>query len=70
MVNRPNPQTPPHWGSLSAAAERYGCSIKTLRRMVGAGEVSAYRLGKRMLRVDFNEIDALMRRLPASGDAA
>lgn len=55
---------------LSAAADRLQCNVRTVRRMVSRGELAAYRVGgARMIRVDLNEVDALLRRIPSTGGA-
>lgn len=55
---------------LEAAAEQLDCSTRTVRRFVAAGDLTAFRVGKRMIRVDLNEVDALLRRIPSASDAA
>ena len=56
----------PRWGSLEAAADRLGVHPRTVRRMISAGELQGFRLGKRLLRVDMNEVDKLLHRVPAA----
>lgn len=56
--------------SLPDAAEQYGVSAKTLRRYISAGRITGYRFGPRMLRVDLDELDALLRPLAAGGASA
>lgn len=41
--------------SLAAAAERYGISVKTLRRRISDGTIRGYRVG-RLIRVDPDEL--------------
>jgi excisionase family DNA binding protein len=54
--------------SLSSAADRTGLSIRTLRRRVASGDLAAYRNGPRVIRVDPDDVDRLMVRIPtASG---
>lgn len=50
--------------SLAHAAERTDVSIKTLRRMISAGKLPAYRFGTRILRVDPDDVDRLLVRVP------
>lgn len=50
--------------SLSDAAERTGLSIRTLRRRIAEGELTAYRAGPRVIRLDPNDVDQLMVRVP------
>ncbi len=48
------------WASVQQAAEHYQIGARTLRQMIYDGRVTGYRLGPQLLRVDLNEIDALM----------
>jgi len=64
-----NTSTPRRWADLDAAAAYFHCSTKTVRRMISRGEITGYRVGSRMVRVDLNELDDLARPIPA-GDAA
>lgn len=52
------------WGGLTLAAEYIGVSEKTIRRMIAEGQITGYRMGKRLIRVDLDELDALMRPIP------
>ncbi|HEY9394526.1 MAG TPA: DNA-binding protein [Nocardioides sp.] len=60
------------YAKISAAAEQYDVDHKTIRRAIASGELTGYRLGtSRVLRVDLDELDGLMRPVPgAGGDAA
>ena len=53
--------------SIASAAEIYGVSSKTIRRWIAAGRITGYRFGPRMLRVDLDELDSLLRPLAAGG---
>ncbi len=53
--------------SLNEAAVYADIHPRTLRRYVSAGRLSAYRLGPRLLRVDLNEVDAILRPIPTVG---
>lgn len=67
----PQTQKARRWAPPSTAAEYLQVSPKTLRRMIAAGEVSAYRLRSRAIRLDLDELDQLLRPIPtAGGDAA
>lgn len=50
--------------SLSDAAERTGVSIRTLRRRIASGQLTAYRLGQRVIRVQPDDVDQLLMRIP------
>lgn len=70
MSNTPARRNQPRWGTKEDAAEYLGCHTRTIRRMVAEGTLPAYRLGPRMMRIDLNDLDDLMRRIPTVGDAA
>ena len=55
---------------LNVGAERLGVSIKTIRRRIAAGELTAYRVGTKIIRIDLEEVDGLLHRIPTSGGAA
>ncbi len=52
------------WGGLTLAAKYIGVSEKTIRRMIAEGQITGYRMGKRLIRVDLDELDELMRPIP------
>lgn len=58
--------------TLAAAAERCGVSSQTIRRRIAEGQITGYRFGPRLLRVDPAEVDAAFRPLPTTAlqDAA
>ncbi|WP_137875254.1 helix-turn-helix domain-containing protein [Rhodococcus sp. Q] len=53
--------------SIPQAADEYGVCTKTIRRYISAGRITGYRFGPRMIRVDLDEIDAMMRPLATAG---
>ena len=55
---------------IDQAAEYAACSSKTIRRRISDGSLTGYRMGKRLIRVDLNELDDLLRPIPsaAGGD--
>lgn len=55
------------FSSVQDAATMLGCSIETVRRMIARGEITAYRVGKRLLRVDLDEIADAMTVVPTAG---
>jgi excisionase family DNA binding protein len=50
----------PRWASLDAAATHIAVSRKSIRRMISEGKITGYRAGDRLIRVDLNELNALM----------
>jgi len=56
------------YASLATGAEYAHCSIKTLRRRISDGSLTGYRMGPRLIRVDLNELDRLLRPIPTAGD--
>lgn len=53
--------------SIQSAAEYAGVSTKTIRRRIADGSLTGYRMGPRLLRVDLNELDAMLRPIPTAG---
>lgn len=53
---------------LSKAAEYLDTSPRTVRRAISEGRLTGYRFGPRSLRVDLNEVDAVIRVVPTTGD--
>ncbi len=56
--------------TLNAAANRFDCSERTIRRMIANGELTGYRVGKRLVRVDAAEVDQLARVIPTVSTVA
>ena len=56
--------------SQQDAAERWGVSVDTIRRMISSGKVTGYRLNNRIVRVDVAEVDAAFRPIPVGGASA
>jgi excisionase family DNA binding protein len=56
---------------INQAAEYADVHPITIRRWISAGRVPAYRAGPRLLKIDLNELDAMLRPVPVGGlDAA
>jgi len=53
--------------TLARAAERTGLSTRTLRRRIAAGDLVAYRNWPRVIRLDPDDVDRLMIRMPTVG---
>ena len=52
--------------SLSAAANMLGISVHTLRRRIAAGELPAFRSGRRIIRIRVSDLEKLFRRVPSA----
>lgn len=50
---------PRRYETMQSAAERTGLSVKSIRRRIAEGRLTAYRLGSRVIRVDPDEVDAM-----------
>lgn len=69
------PSTPAHahksrprrWASIQEAADYLGVTDRTIRTMISDGRLDGYRNGRRLIRLDLNEVDAAMR--PVGGAA-
>jgi excisionase family DNA binding protein len=46
--------------SLNNAADYAGVHVKTIRRWISAGRLTGYRLGPRLIKVDLDQLDAML----------
>jgi excisionase family DNA binding protein len=63
--------TPPRasrrqYESVGDAAARVGVSTKTVRRWIASGHLAGYRMGPRLLRVDPDDVDAMLTLIPTT----
>lgn len=49
------------YGKISEAAEILGVTDRTIRQMIADGRLTGYRSGRRLVRVDLNQIDDIMQ---------
>lgn len=61
-------QKPRNYASLAEAAQAHAVSVKTLRRRIADGSLTGYRFGPKIIRVDLDEVAALMK--PTRGGGA
>jgi excisionase family DNA binding protein len=47
--------------SLNNAADYAGVHVKTIRRWISAGRLTGYRLGPRLIKVDLDQLDAMLQ---------
>jgi excisionase family DNA binding protein len=53
--------------AVQGAADYAGVHPRTLRRWIAAGLLTGYRAGPKLLRVDLDELDAMLRPIPTAG---
>ena len=56
----------PVYLSIAQASQALGVCDKTIRRHIAAGRLRAYRCGNKLIRVRVDDIEALMREIPAA----
>lgn len=56
----------PKYLSLTDAALRLDVSVRTVRRHIANGNLPAFRLGSRLIKVRADDVDALMRPIPTT----
>lgn len=66
----PKSNLPRRLTGIGPVAEYLKVSDKTVRRMIANGELTGYRVGKRLIRLDLDEVESLPRHIPSAGDAA
>jgi len=54
--------------SLTKAAEMLSISVPTLRRRIAAGELPAFRSGRRIIRVRVSDLQKVLRKVPSLRD--
>lgn len=59
MPNLP-PATGRRFESIPKAADHFDVDPKTIRRWIDEGLITGFRLGPRLIRVDLNELEALL----------
>ena len=47
--------------SLTAAADHAGVSTRTIRRWIASGELPAYRIGPKLIKVELGAIEAMLK---------
>lgn len=48
------------WASIDGVADYLDVHHQTVRNMIARGQLTAYRGGDRLIRLDLNEVDALL----------
>ena len=58
---------PARAGSIQQGAALVRVHPDTIRRRIASGEIAAYRLGKQIIRIDLDELEALFSTIPTVG---
>lgn len=58
--NSPEPSTPHRFVSIGTAADYIEVAPRTIQRYLKQGRLTRYRVNKRVVRVDLNELDRLL----------
>ena len=53
--------------TIEGAADMLAVHPRTIRRYIAAGDLPAYRLGPRQIRVRMSDVDALLTPIPTAG---
>jgi excisionase family DNA binding protein len=56
--------------SLANAADYAGVTTRTMRRYIASGRLIGYRVGPRLIRIDLDELEAMLRPIPTTGGDA
>lgn len=63
-MSKPATQSRPstrRWASIQECAEHLGVTERTIRTMIADRRLSGYCNGRRLIRLDLNEVDAAMQ---------
>lgn len=69
MISRPT-TAEPRYAPIEAAAKLLDCTPRTIRNRIADGTIVGYRLGKRSIRVDLNEVERELLRPIPTGQAS
>jgi excisionase family DNA binding protein len=58
---------PRRYASISEAAAYVNVAPKTIRRLIASGQLTGFHLGSRLIRVDLDQLDAIMTPIPTVG---
>lgn len=56
----------PRYVTLEVAAQHVSVTVPGIRKFIAEGRLTGYRLGKRAIRVDMREVDALLVPIPTA----
>jgi excisionase family DNA binding protein len=62
-----NTTLPRRYATVSEGAAYARVNSKTIRRLISSGQLAGYHLGSRLIRIDLDELDQLMVRIPTVG---
>lgn len=65
-MNAPSPARRRPYESVAKAAARVGVSTKTVRRWIASGQLTGYRMGPRLLRLDPDDVDRMLTLIPSA----
>ncbi len=54
------------WLTLAQAAEILGVCTRTIRRRISAGDLPAYKIGRKTIRIKIADLDRISQRIPAA----
>lgn len=61
---------PRRLGSIRVAAEHADVCDRTIRRWIAAGRLTGWRTGPKLIKVDLDELDRIIRPVHAAGNGA
>jgi len=64
MATAKRGKAPPRLGSLPDAARYLGVSVDAVRGYIRTGKLTGYRIGAKLLRVDMDEVEAMVQQVP------
>ena len=67
---RSMPNTSHQLITIAEAAALFRVHPRTIRRRIAGGDLTAYRVGPHLIRLDVDEIDTMLRPIPAAGAVA
>lgn len=63
-----SPKKPPRYATLAEAAEYLGANERTIRNLISRGQITGFRLGRKLIRVNLDELDDAMEIIPTAAN--
>ncbi|MBK9696762.1 MAG: helix-turn-helix domain-containing protein [Propionibacteriaceae bacterium] len=54
------------WLTLAQAAQTLGVCTRTIRRRISTGDLPAYKIGRKAIRIKVADLDRISRRIPSA----
>ncbi len=61
-------EKPPRYATLAEAAKYLGSTERFIRNLISSGRLTGYRLGRKFIRINLDELDGTMEIIPTAAN--